>query len=125
MPDFAYGAVAIVRRNRNQNRRAARAIAFKEDLVDLAAFEFAGAAHDRALDIVGGHADGFGRGDGGPQTRIGVGITAAPGRDLNFLDQPRKRLATLGVGGGLLVLNGRPFTMSGHAETSNSEPNYA
>ena len=118
MPDFADSAIAVVCCDRNQNGGAARAVAFKQDFVDLAAFEFACAAHDRALDIVGRHANGFGRGNSGPQTGIGVGVPTASGRDLNFFDEPCKRLATLGVGGGLLVLDGGPFAMSGHAETS-------
>ena len=58
--DFADRAVAVIGRDLDQHRGAAGTVAFERDFVDLAAFEFAGAAHDGALDVVGGHADGFG-----------------------------------------------------------------
>ena len=58
--DLADGAIAIVGGHQHQHRGAARSVAFEHDFVDLAAFQFAGAAHDGVLDVVGGHADGLG-----------------------------------------------------------------
>ena len=59
VPDFADGAVAIVGGHHHQHGGAAGSITFERDFIDLAAFQFAGAAHDGALDVVGGHAGGF------------------------------------------------------------------
>ena len=116
MADIADGAVAVVSRDRNQHRRAARTVAFEHDFVDLAAFQFAGAAHDGALDVVGRHADSLGGKDGRAQTRIRVGIAAAPGGDHDFFNDAGEDFPALGVEGALLVLDGRPFGMTGHTD---------
>ena len=113
MADFAHGSVAIIGGHLHQHGGAAGPVAFKRDFVDLAAFQFAGAAHDGALDVVGGHAGGLGVGDGFAQTGVGVRVAAAgTGGNHDFLDDARKHFPALGVGGGLLVLDGRPFGMS-------------
>ena len=112
MADLADGAVAVVGGHVDQHGGAARAVAFEHDFLDLPAFQFAGAAHDGLLDVVGRHADGFGGEDGGAQARIGVRIAAAAGGDRDFLDDARKTLSALGVQGRLLVLNGGPFGMA-------------
>ena len=109
MADFADGAIAIIGGHVHQHGGAARPVAFEHDFVDLPAFQFAGAAHDGLLDVVGGHADGLGGEDGGAETGIGIRIAAAAGGDHNFLDDARERFPALGVQCGLLVLDGRPF----------------
>ena len=75
--DFADGAIAIVGGHQHQNGGAARPVAFEHDFVDLAAFQFAGAAHDGALDVVGGHADRLGGDDGRAKPGIHVRVAAA------------------------------------------------
>src|ERR1700761_1258093 len=76
---FAHGAVAVVGGDIDQHGCAARAVAFKENFVDLAAFELAGAAHNGALDVVGGHALGFGGNDCGAEAGVHIGIAAVAG----------------------------------------------
>ena len=93
MADFADRAVAVIGGDVDQDGGAAGPVAFEHDFVDLAAFQFAGAAHDGLLDVVGGHADGFGGQDGGAQARIPVRIAAAAGGDGDFLDDARERLS--------------------------------
>ena len=107
--DFADGAVAIVGRDIDQHGCAARAVAFEHDFFDLAAFQFAGAAHDRLLDVVGRHGHVLGGQNGGAQPGIAVGIAAVAGCDRDFLDEARERFSALRVGRRLLVLNGGPF----------------
>ena len=97
----------------DQHGRAARTVAFEHDFVDLAAFQFAGAAHDGALDVVGGHADGFGGGDGGAQARDSYpGSPPLRAAIMISLIRRVKRFPALGVEGGLFVLDRRPFGMS-------------
>ena len=107
--DLAHRAVAIVGGHHHQHRRAAGTVALEHDLVDLAAFELARAAHDGALDVIGGHTDGLGGGDGRPQPGIHVRIAAAARRDHDFLDATGENFPAFGVKRGLLVLDGRPF----------------
>ncbi len=110
--DIADGAVAVVGGDVDQDGGAARPVAFEHDFVDLAAFQFAGAAHDGLLDVVGRHTDGFGGQDGGAQTGVPVGIAAAARGDHDFLDNARERFSALGVKSRLFVLNGGPFGMA-------------
>ncbi len=113
MPDFADGSIAIVGGHQHQHRGAARPVALKRHFVDLAAFQFTGAAHDGALDVVGGHAGRLGVGDGLAQTRVRVRVAAAgAGGNHDLFDNAGKRFPALGVGGGLFVFDGRPFGMS-------------
>ena len=112
MANLADGAIAIIGGDVDQHGRAARTVAFEHDLVDLAAFQFAGAAHDGFLDVVGGHADAFGRQDRRAQARIGVRIAAIARGDRNFLDDARETFSALGVESGLFVLDGRPLGMA-------------
>ena len=70
MADFADRAVAIVGRYLDQDGDAARAVAFKRDLFVSDAGQLAGAALDGALDVVGRHVLGLGRGHRGAQARI-------------------------------------------------------
>ena len=94
--EFADGAVAVVGRDFHQNSRAAGTVAFEHDLFDLSAFQFTGAAHDSALDVVGRHTDRLGGGDGGTKARVAIGIAAAAGGNHDLLDDARKDLAALG-----------------------------
>ena len=118
MADFADGAVAVVGCDVDQERPRRPGRSLRTDFVDLAAFEFACAAHDRALDVVGRHADGFGRGDGGAQARVGFRVAAAARGNHDFLDEASERFATLGVKRRLFVLDRGPFTVSRHRKTS-------
>jgi hypothetical protein len=114
--DIGDGAVAVVGGDVDQDGGAARPVAFEHDLFDLSAFQFAGAAHDGLLDVVGRHADRFGGQDGGAQARIPVGIAAAARGDHNFLDDARERFSALGVKCRLFVFNGGPFGVARHDE---------
>ena len=108
--DFADRAVAVVGVDVEQDRHAARAIAFERELFVGGAGQFAGTALDGALDVIGGHVLGLGREDGAAQARVGVGIAAAVFRgDADFLDETGENLAALGVKRALLVLNCGPF----------------
>src|SRR4029453_16066468 len=76
MPDVADGAVPVVGGHIDQNGCAARAVTLEHDLFDHAAFQFARAAHDGFLNVVGGHGNSFGCEDGGAQTRVAIRIAA-------------------------------------------------
>src|SRR6202044_2441907 len=104
MTDLADRPVAIVSGHVHQNRCAAGAVAFERDFVNLAAFQFASAAHDGALDIIGGDAGGLRIGDGFAKTRVHIGVAAAgTGSDHNLFDNAGKCFSALRVGGGLFV----------------------
>src|SRR5262249_17459206 len=121
MADLADSSIAIISGDGDQNCRAAGAVAFEHDFIDLPAFELAGAAHDGALDVVGGHADRLGRCDRGTKPGVGVGIAAVPGGDGDFFDQAGESLPAFGIEGGFFVLDCRPFGMTGHTRTSEVE----
>ena len=75
----------------------------------------AGAALDRAVDVVVRDRGLLGLLDGVEQRRVAVRVAAADARrDLDVLDQLGEQLAALGVDHGLLVLGGRPFGVAGH-----------
>ena len=112
MADLADGAVLVVGRDLDHDRNAAGTVAFVCDFVDLAAFEFARAAHDGALDVVVRHRNGFGGQDGSAETRVPVGIAAIARSDHDFFDDAGEDLAALGVESGLFMLDGRPFRMA-------------
>ena len=104
------GPVAIVGGHQNQDRRAARPVAFEHDFVDLTSFQFTGSTHDGALDVVGGHAGRLGVGHRLAKTRVHVRVAAtATGGNHDLFDNARKRLPALRIGGGLFVLDCRPF----------------
>jgi len=107
--DFADGAVAIVGGDQHQDGGAAGPVTFIGDLVDLAAFQFAGATHDGFIDVVRRHGDPFSGDNRGTQTGIAVGIATGTGGDLNLFDKACERFTALGVEGGFLVLDRRPF----------------
>ncbi len=109
MADIADRSITIVGGDQNQHRSASRPIAFEHDFIDLPALELARAAHDGALDVVGRHADGLRRGDRGAKARVHIGIAAAAGSDRNLFDHAGKHFPALGIEGGFLMLDGRPF----------------
>ena len=109
MTNFADGTVAVIGRDLDQDRDAARAVAFKGDLFVANARQLAGAALDGALDVVGGHVLGLGCCNGRAQTRVLFQVAAALGRHGDFLDKTGEDLAALRVKRALLVLNCCPF----------------
>ena len=110
MADFADGAIFVVGEDFDDDGYAAGAVALVGDLLVGDAFEFAGAALDGALDVVGGHVLGFGGGDGSAEAGVAVGISSALlGGDGDFLDEAGEDLAAFGVKRALLMLDCRPF----------------
>ena len=77
MADFADGAIFVVGEDFDDDGDAAGAVALVGDLLVGDAFEFAGAALDGALDVVGGHVFGFGGGDGSAEAGVAVGVSSA------------------------------------------------
>src|SRR5215469_41771 len=118
--DFADGAVAIVGVDVQQNSDASRAVALERELFVGGAGQFAGAALDRPLDVVGGHVCRLGGGNRRTQARVALRITAIFGSNGYFLDETGENLAALGIERALLVLNCGPFGMAGHGSTSCS-----
>src|SRR5689334_12342116 len=86
-PDFRSRPVSIVRSRLYDDRHTAGRITFVRDFVELLAILcLAGAALDRPLDIVIGHALRSRRKNSAPQTGIGTRIAAAAlRRDGDFL----------------------------------------
>ena len=106
-------AVLVVGQRFDDERRAAGAVRLVGDLFVDDAGQFAGAALDRLLDVVGGHVHFLGRRDDRAQARVHARVAAAAaGRDRQFLDQARENLAALGVGRALLVLDRVPLGMA-------------
>jgi len=110
--DLADGAVAVIGGNLHDDRGATGAVALEGDFVDLAAFQLTGAAHDGAFDVVGRHRDRLGGGNGGAESGVAVGVAAAAGGDGDLLDETGEGFTALGVEGGLLMLDCRPFRVS-------------
>src|SRR6185295_17481723 len=76
LADLRRCAIAIVSHDLAEDGCATRAVALVEHFLHLAAGDLARAALDRPLNIVLGHADGFGVVDRVPQAEIGVRIAA-------------------------------------------------
>ena len=115
VPHFADGSILVVRHALEDERRAPGTVPFVGDFLVGDAWQFTGAALDGLLDVVGRHVDGFGVGDNRAQPRVHVGVaTTIARRDGEFLDDAGEDLATLRVGGPLLVLDGVPLGMAGH-----------
>ena len=115
--DLHRGPVLVVGEALDEHRDAGGAVALVHDrLVLRAAGLRAGAALDRAVDVVVGDRRLLGLLDGVVERRVAGDVTAAhPGRDLDVLDQLGEHLAALGVDDGLLVLRGRPLGVARHA----------
>ena len=114
MAHFAHRAVAVVGQHVHDERNAAGAVALERDFLVVHAFEFARAALNGALDVVGRHIFGLGRSHGRSQPGIAVRIATTLGGDRDFLQQAGEDLAALGIQRALLVLNCGPFGMAGH-----------
>ena len=95
--DVGGGAVAVVGQGLDDQRDAARAIALVADLLVALAL-VAGAAPDRALDVVLGHVGGARRLQRAAQARIGRRVgQAGARRDLHLAHQPGEGPGALGV----------------------------
>src|SRR6266576_6036771 len=115
-PNLGSGAVLIVGRDFDNDRHPARRIALVNDLIEvLRLVPLAGAALDRALDIIIRHALRTRRLDGAAQAQIAIGIAPAGFRsDGDFLRQFAEDLAAFGIDRAFETLDLRPLTMSGH-----------
>ena len=110
VPDFADRAIAIISVNVNQYGYAPWAISFQRKLLVSRARQFAGAALNRTLDVIGRHVLCLGRGNGPAQARIAVRIAPAVlGRNGYFLDKTGKNLTPFGVQSAFLMLDCGPF----------------
>src|SRR5438552_3054312 len=115
VPDLGDGPVRVVGRRLDEDRRAARTVAFVGHVFVLHALQPARALLDGAIDVVPRHVLGLGRLDGGAETRIPGGVAAAlPRGDGDFPDQLGEGGAASGVGDGLLPLYLLPFAVAGH-----------
>src|SRR3989454_9392296 len=96
-------------------------VAFELELFEVDAWELAGPALDGLLDVVGGHVDVFGLGDGQAEAGVALGVaTSEASGDGDLTDDLGEDLAALGVYGRLVPLRGRPGTMAPHDRTSFS-----
>src|SRR6185369_15039525 len=103
--DLGGGAVAVVGHRLDDQRDAARTVAFVRDFLVRGAFELAGAAFDGALDVVLRHVVGLRLGHGRTKTGIAADVTTAEAcGNGHFLENAREDLAALRVGSTLLVL---------------------
>src|SRR5438270_12543121 len=109
MADFADRAIAIVSVDVEQDSDPTWAIALEGELLIIHSGQFARAALNGALDVVGGHVFGFRSSNGREQKRIGVGVSAVLSRNRNFLNQASEDLAAIGIERALFVLNCGPF----------------
>ena len=107
---LADDAVAVRGYHLNQHAYAARAVAFKRSFLVLLAFQLAGAAKNRALDVLIRHIFVLCRQNRRAKARVGVWFATADARsDGNFPDDSRESAAALRVGGRFLVFNCGPF----------------
>src|SRR5439155_5325609 len=113
-PQLADGTVAVVGEDPDHDRDTARTVSLVIDLLERLALQL-------SASLLHGAIAGVVRQTGGPrgehgraQTRIGIGIAAVSRGDGDLLDQLGEQLAALGVLRSLLVLDGRPFGMTGH-----------
>ena len=114
--DLGARAVAVVGHRLDQQRDAARAVALVDDVlerVDVGAL--AGALGDRALDVVLGHRGVLGLLHREPEPRVALDVAAALlRRDRDGARELGEQLAATGVDDRLLVLDPRPFRVTGH-----------
>ena len=110
VPELGHGAVAVVGQDAHEQRHAAGPVSLVIDLFVGHARQFSRPAHDRALDVVGGHVVRLGGRHGQPQSGIGIDVAAPVARRHRHLfDQPGEDAPALGVRRGLLVLDRMPL----------------
>ena len=116
--DLGDGAVAVVGRALDEDARPRPGRSPRGDLLVGGAFELARALLDGALDVVGGHVHALGLLHRGAQAGIRDRVAAADaGGDGHLADDLGEDLPALGVERALLVLDGCPLGMSGHAKS--------
>src|SRR3954471_14220161 len=114
--DLGARAVAVVGQRLDEQRDAARPIALVEDgLERVGVRALAGALGDRALDVVLGHRGVLGLLDRQAERGVALGVAAALlRRDGDRARELREQLSAAGVDDRLLVLDPRPFRVTGH-----------
>src|SRR5687767_9518219 len=103
MTDLADGAIFVVGGDLDDNGRSTGSISFVMEFFYMAALEFASAAHNGALDVIGGHAHCLGGGDSRSKACIGIDVAAAARGDHDFLNQAGEHLPAFGVEGSLFM----------------------
>src|SRR5581483_2750346 len=116
--NLADGPVAVIGTDVDEHGYPAGAVALERELFIVDARQLPGTTLDCALDVVGRHVLCLGSGNRSAQPRIGIGISAVLGGNGDFLDQPGKNLAPLGVKCALFMFNCGPFGMARHRKTS-------
>src|ERR1700737_5365103 len=117
MPDLGDGGGGIVAQRRNEDRDAARSIAFVGDLGVVNSFQLARSLLDRTLDVFLRHRPGLRRVYRGTKSGIVRGIAAGElRRHRDLTNQLRELGAALGIGRRLVVLDLLPFAMAGHTQ---------
>ena len=115
MAHVGHRAHAIVRHAIHDDRSPADTVTLVADFLIADALEFAAAAFGGALDGVLRHVVRIGLVHGQAQPRVAARVGATqPRRDRDFLDEPGKDLAALGVLASLAVLDVRPFAVTCH-----------
>src|SRR5262249_26868865 len=114
MPDVGHGARTVVGHAIDDDRGTGDAVTLVADFLVVHALQIAGAALDRALNVVLGHVVVVRLVHRQTQAWIGRGVAAAHARcDRNFLDQARENLAALGVLLAFAVLYVCPLAVTG------------
>src|SRR4030095_3346324 len=118
MPDLTDRPISIVGDDFGNQSNSGGTVSFIKNLFKLPTFEFAGPFHDRALDVVCRHVQGFGIGNRLSQSRGAFRIPAAnSGGNGDFLNELRKGAAAFRVDSRLFVLDTVPLRMAGHRDT--------
>ena len=118
-PDFAGGAVAVLRQDVAEHGHTAGTIALVRKLDELIARGFAAAFLDSPIDVVLGHAGFSGPVDGVPQGQIRIGIAATLLSGNNDCSAEfGEELSAFCVGDSLFVLDARPVRVSSHGDSS-------
>jgi len=107
--DLAHRAVAVVGHDIDDDGDAPRAVTLEADLLVVDAFQLAGAAQNRALDVLLRHVFRLGSQNGCAQAGVHIGVTAALCGDSDLLEQTSEYLAALGIERALLVLDCGPL----------------
>ena len=107
---FRYRSVFVVGQCFYKDGHSSGSVAFVRELLVAHSFQLSCPLQYGSLDVVGGHIDGFGIGDGLPQTWIGVRISSSHlGGHRQFTDEFGENLAAFRVGCRFFMLDGSPF----------------